>query len=119
MSTLFGELAGNDAYELLGVPPDASADEIQRAWRKQASAHHPDRVTDPAAKSAAEDRIRLINAARDVLTARRAAYDAARRGPAEDEPDVQDLWEDAEEVIADPWDAAEPGTTASAVPDDP
>ncbi|QFG20790.1 J domain-containing protein [Actinomadura sp. WMMB 499] len=115
MSILFGELAGNDAYELLCVPPDASADEIRRAWRKQASAHHPDRVTDPTAKAAAEDRLRLINAARDVLTTRRAAYDAARRDPVPDEPGAPE----AEELIDDPWAAATPGAGRSDAPEDP
>ncbi|MFD0900017.1 J domain-containing protein [Actinomadura sediminis] len=119
MSTLFGELAGNDAYELLGVRPDASDEDIQRAWRRSASAHHPDRVTDPEAKAAAEDRLRLINAARDVLTARRAAYDAARRGPVAGGADAEPVHEDAEEGIDDPWDAATPGTAASGVPNDP
>ncbi|OLT25947.1 hypothetical protein BJF79_12540 [Actinomadura sp. CNU-125] len=110
MSTLFGELAGNDAYELLDVPPDASADEIQRAWREQASAHHPDRVTDPAAKAAAEDRLRLINAARDVLTTRRTAYDAARTEPGT--PDAEEIIDDDPWATAapdDPWEGASPG----------
>lgn len=120
--TAFGELAGEDAYELLGVPPDASKSEIQKAWRKRASAEHPDRVTDPDAKARAEERLRLVNAARDILASRRAAYDAFRdasrradaaQGTAGDarqnDPWQNDRWQN------DPWQTASQGRPA----DDP
>lgn len=31
-----------DFYQILGCSPDASADEIKRAYQKAAFAHHPD-----------------------------------------------------------------------------
>lgn len=101
----FSELDGNDAYELLGVRPDASPDQIQRAWRGLATAHHPDRVTDPAAKAEAEERLRLLNAARDVLLNHRASYDDARRAP---EPPHEEIIEDPSD-IEDPWGMATAG----------
>lgn len=112
MPPAFRELDGNDAYEVLGVPPDASSDRIQRAWRKLATAHHPDRVTDPAGKAEAEERLRLINAARDVLLERRASYDAARRAPEPDEEVIEDAWDTAAATSTaqpDPWDTATAG----------
>ncbi|MFB4308889.1 J domain-containing protein [Actinomadura sp. GTD37] len=118
MPGAFRELDGNDAYELLSIPPDAAPDRIQRAWRELAAAHHPDRITDPAAKARAEERLRLINAARDVLLKRRASYDAARRAPEpEREPDeetVEDPWDTAatRSSAPDPWDAATAGPGA-------
>lgn len=32
----------SDLYELLGVARDASEDDLKRAYRRQARAHHPD-----------------------------------------------------------------------------
>ncbi|WP_131742089.1 J domain-containing protein [Actinomadura roseirufa] len=98
----FGELAGKEAYALLGLSPDATAGDVQSAWRSLARTHHPDHVTDPGAKAEAEETLRLINIARDVLLHRRAAYDAFLNGP-DEEP---------EEIIDDPWDAADAGSPA-------
>ncbi|WP_433179845.1 DnaJ domain-containing protein [Actinoallomurus sp. CA-150999] len=98
----FAELSGHDAYDVLGVDPDATQDEIRRAYRSLAKTGHPDVVADARAKKAAEERIRLLNAARDVLQHRRAAYDAFRSTPPEPEPEP-------EEIIDDPWADATPG----------
>ncbi len=61
-------------YELLGVAPHASHDEIRRAYRALAQVHHPDTNPDAAAASMVE-----INAAWEVLgdPARRREYDWA------------------------------------------
>jgi curved DNA-binding protein len=71
-------MADRDFYEVLGVPPDAPQDEIQRAYRKLARTYHPDINKDPGA----EDRFKEIAEAYDVLSDpdARAAYDERRRG---------------------------------------
>ncbi|MCW2733311.1 MAG: DnaJ-class molecular chaperone with C-terminal Zn finger domain [Mycobacterium sp.] len=53
-----------DYYEVLGVPRDASADQIQQAFRTLARKYHPDVNKDPSA----EDRFKEINEAYHVLT---------------------------------------------------
>ncbi len=75
-----------DHYESLGVPSDASAEEIKRAYLELARRHHPDFHTtdDPAARRDAERRMREVNAAWQVLGAEssRQAYDRSRTGGA-------------------------------------
>ncbi|HEU5389248.1 MAG TPA: J domain-containing protein [Streptosporangiaceae bacterium] len=67
---------GVDLYQLLGVPREASREEIARAWRRQARDEHPDaRPTDAEAPG----RFRALAEAWQVLgdPGRRAAYDRA------------------------------------------
>jgi curved DNA-binding protein len=52
-----------DYYETLGVPRDASSEDIRRAYRKLAREHHPDVNKDPAA----EDRFKEVSEAYEVL----------------------------------------------------
>lgn len=67
--------AKTDYYDILGVSKNASADEIKKAYRKQALEWHPDRHKDE--KEAAEKRFKEINEAYQVLsdTQKRTAYD--------------------------------------------
>ncbi len=60
-------------YDLLGVSPQASADELKQAWRDQARQYHPDVNPDPVAA----ERMQLLNVAYDLLSdaQKRAAYD--------------------------------------------
>jgi curved DNA-binding protein len=69
--------AGDDFYQILGVPRDASQDDIQRAYRKLARTYHPDVNKDPGA----EDRFKEVSEAYDVLSDpdTRRRYDAFGR----------------------------------------
>src|SRR3954463_15664596 len=56
-------VAFRDYYETLGVPRDASADDIRRAYRKLARENHPD----VNKEAGAEDRFKEIAEAYEVL----------------------------------------------------
>lgn len=58
-------MAKRDFYGILGVPRQASADEIKKAYRKLAMKYHPDK--NPGDK-AAEDRFKEASEAYDVLS---------------------------------------------------
>ena len=64
------------AYQSLGVSPDASNDDIKKAYRRLMSRHHPDKLSgeqaDPAAIEAAEDKTREVRSAYELLKARRS-----------------------------------------------
>ena len=81
---------GRDFYEILGVPRNASQEDIQRAYRKLARTYHPDLNSDPVA----EDRFKEISEAYNVLSdpATRRRYDAFgpdfRQIPEDVDPDA-------------------------------
>ena len=69
-------MAKRDYYEVLGVPKNASEEEIKKSYRKQAMKHHPDRNQGDTAK-AAEEKFKESKEAYEMLTdpQKRAAYD--------------------------------------------
>ena len=94
--------ADDDFYQILGVPRDASQDDIQRAYRKLARTYHPDVNHDPGA----EDRFKEVSEAYDVLSdpATRRRYDAFGR----------DFRQVPEDVDPETWRRARAGARAGA-----
>lgn len=76
----------NDHYHILGVPPEATDEEIRAAFKKLAVIYHPDKNPD---NPEMEERFKEINEAYQVLSNpyRKARYDLLRNyGAAEPEP---------------------------------
>lgn len=80
-STATTAARGESLYEVLGVEPTASAEEVRKTYRKLVLKCHPDKVRDEAAKPAAEKRFQAIVTAYEVLsdTVKRSEYDKRAR----------------------------------------
>ena len=70
-------MAKRDFYEVLGVPKNASEDEIKKAYRKLAMKHHPDRNQGDSTAKASEEKFKEAKEAYEMLSdaQKRAAYD--------------------------------------------
>ncbi len=74
----------NDPYSVLGVDPSASDDEVKRAYRELARKYHPDNYQDNPLADLAEEKMKEINEAYDLITQQRSggrAYQGQSAGP--------------------------------------
>lgn len=62
-----------DPYEVLGVSPGASDDEIKKAYRDLARKYHPDNYTNNPLADLAQEKMKEINEAYDAIVKQRAA----------------------------------------------
>ncbi len=62
----------SDPYSVLGVKPDASDDEIKRAYRELARKYHPDNYQNNPLADLAEEKMKEINQAYDTITKMRS-----------------------------------------------
>ncbi len=66
-----------DYYQILEITPDASPDAVKEQYRFLVQAWHPDKFPNPAQKLKAEEKLKEINEAYEILrnSAKRADYD--------------------------------------------
>lgn len=62
----------NDPYEVLGVSPSSTDEEVKRAYRDLARKYHPDNYVDNPLADLAQEKMKDINEAYDTVTRSRA-----------------------------------------------
>ena len=62
----------NDPYSVLGVSPDASDEEIKKAYRELVRKYHPDNYHDNPLSELASEKMKEINEAYDTITKMRS-----------------------------------------------
>jgi molecular chaperone DnaJ len=95
-------VAKRDYYEVLGIPKNASKDDIKKAYRRLAVANHPDK--NPGDK-AAEERFKEATEAYEIISddQKRAAYDqfgfAGVDGMGQGGQDFTNIYRDFEDIF--------------------
>jgi hypothetical protein len=81
-----------DPYDVLGIEPTGSIDEVRRAYRAQAQINHPDRYMGASTdvRTAAERRMKQVNAAYDVLKVRLSSPGSSGPSKSDDPPHSQE-----------------------------
>ena len=95
-------MAKRDYYEVLGIPKNASKDDIKKAYRRLAIANHPDK--NPGDK-ASEERFKEATEAYEIISddQKRAAYDqfgfAGVDGMGQGNQDFSNIYRDFEDIF--------------------
>ena len=66
-----------DPYQILNVSPDASDEEVKKAYRELARKYHPDNYHDNPLADLAQEKMKEINAAYDAIQRQRSGRGSA------------------------------------------
>lgn len=87
-----------DPYEILGVTPNSSDDEIKSAYRKLARKYHPDNYNESPLSDLAEEKMKEINEAYDTIvkmrregSGRSGGYGYSSRGTGGKYSDIRNM----------------------------
>ncbi len=69
-----------DPYKTLGIPQNASDEEVKRAYRELAKKYHPDNYVDNPLADLAQEKMKEINEAYDIITKSRKNAAGAQSG---------------------------------------
>ena len=69
-----------DPYQVLGIPENATDEEVKRAYRELARKYHPDNYQDNPLADLAEEKMKDVNAAYEEITRRRSGGATVHRG---------------------------------------
>lgn len=70
----------NDPYKVLGVSPDASDDEVKKAYRELARKYHPDNYNGSDLADLAEEKMKEVNEAYELIKKMRASGTSGQSG---------------------------------------
>lgn len=71
----------NDPYSVLGVSPNASDEEIKKAYRELARKYHPDNYQNNPLADLAEEKMKEINEAYETITKQRSGGGGSYQRP--------------------------------------
>lgn len=73
-------MAERDPYQVLGVSPTASDDEIKKAYRELVRKYHPDKYQDSDLKDIASEKMKEVNAAYEAIQQMRSGGQSGAGG---------------------------------------
>lgn len=82
-----------DAYDVLGIPPDADEEAVKKAYHKMSLKYHPDKVQDQKDSTSVTEKFNEIKLAKDILSDkdRRNVYDTFGTDLGEERPEME-VW---------------------------
>ena len=70
----------NDPYKVLGVSPNASDEEVKKAYREMAKKYHPDQYANTPLADLAGEKMKEVNEAYDTIVKQRKAGSSGQAG---------------------------------------